>query len=60
MPLESSPLVWTMQETTTLVTLKCQKCGKVIRASTEDDAKKMLTAHDEEMHEPTALVGCNK
>ena len=38
-----------MQSTRTI--MNCPKCGKALSASSEEEAREMLRAHDEEMHE---------
>jgi uncharacterized protein with PIN domain len=40
--------------------VKCHKCGKVLSAPSEEEAKEMLKAHDEEMHEGRYQAECEK
>jgi uncharacterized protein with PIN domain len=40
--------------------LKCPKCGKTIAAASEEEAKDKLKAHDDEMHEGSYQVACEK
>lgn len=40
--------------------LKCQKCGKTIAAASEEEAKERLKDHDNEMHEGSYQMECEK
>lgn len=47
-------------ETRTRVMIKCSKCGKQVTGSSEEEALENLKAHDNEMHEGSYELECEK